>query len=207
MVAPGKPRWRWRWRHRWFVPAFVTLAGREFYFPALISVWHVEPHGVDALQGECKGTRWRWHIHHWRIQWNVLQRWRRRLLTRCAWCGGRDTKSDPVNCSVNGILRPRVKTRWWQSESAIAHGDCSSVEHAHRLCLCENPGLSHGDYGQCAFCGKFRAWRHVPTIPDRYLASLPEGSRIPAGKQEWLKVEWAKVRAEREAASEGDTHV
>lgn len=38
----------------------------------------------------------------------------------------------------------------------------------------------------------------TPTIPDRYLAALPEGSRIPAEKRGWLKAEWAKLRAERE---------
>jgi len=65
--------------------------------------------------------------------------------------------------------------------------------------LCDDPGLSHEDYGRCAFCGKFRAWRKAPTIPDRYLASLPIGSRIPAEKKPWLKAEWAKIRAEHEA--------
>jgi len=66
------------------------------------------------------------------------------------------------------------------------------------MCLCDNPLLDHGNHGQCALCSKWRAWRHTPTIPDRYLAALPEGSRIPAEKRDWLKAEWAKLRAERE---------
>jgi len=45
--------------------------------------------------------------------------------------------------------------------------------------------------------------RRLPTIPDRYLASLPKGSRIPDDKREWLDAEWAKVRAERRALADG----
>lgn len=187
---PKTPRWRWR------LP-FITIAGQSFHFPNFITIWHVEPNGEDALQGECRGTNWRWHIHHWDIQWCFLQKLQRRILSRCAWCGGRHTKRDPLCIGIGGWHSKRAPL--WRGETDIVHADCSSVEHAHRLCMCDDPGLSQGDYGQCAFCGKHRAWRRLPTIPDRYLASLPKGSRIPADKQEWLKAEWAKVRAEREA--------
>jgi hypothetical protein len=183
---------RWRWS-----PPFINAAGREFYFPGLITVWHVEPHGEDALRGECRGTRWKWHVHHWHVQWDVLQRWQRRFLTRCEWCGGGSRKGDQVHFSHqwDGPKQPL-----WRGERGLFHQDCSSTETAHRTCLCDNPGLDHGDYGQCAFCGKYRAWRQSPTIPDRYLASLPSGSRIPPDKRDWLETEWAKVRAERGSA-------
>lgn len=188
---------RWSWR-----PPFMTLAGRGFYFPDLIAIWHMEPHGEDALQGECRGTRWRWHIHHWEIQWCFLQDFQQRYLTRCTWCGKGSTKRDPVNISHDNHIGAKPPNAWWRGRANSVHRECSTVAHAHRLCLCDNPGLSHGDYGQCAFCGKFRAWRKEPTIPDRYLASLPIGSRIPDEKRDWLKAEWAKLRAEREANSE-----
>lgn len=199
---PSKARhggWRWS-------PPFVNIAGREFYFPSLVTVWHVEPHGEDALRGECKDAKhWQWHVHHWDIQWCFLQTWQRRLLSRCAWCGGRHTKRDPLNTGIGGWHSER--TPLWRGERDIVHGDCYSVLSAHRLCLCDDPGLSQGDHGSCAFCGKLRGWRHSPTIPERYLASLPAGSRIPDDKREWLNAEWAKLRAEREAAErESDEH-
>lgn len=183
-------RWYWRWGS-----AFATLAGREFYFPTLITVWHVEPHGADALLGECRGTRWRWHVHHYHIQWCFLQDWRRWWLTRRQWCGGKSRKSDMVNHSYGDRCK---SAPWWRGENDLYHSDCMTVHSAHRMCLCADPVLDHTGYGQCAFCGKFRDWRCEPTIPDRYLASLPTGSRIPADKQDWLNAEWAKLRAKYE---------
>lgn len=204
------PKDRWQWR-RW--SPFITLAGHRFYFPSLITVWHVEPGGADSNtvckfkpvrllgrnRNDCARLYW-WqlHVHHWQLQIHPLQRLRRYLLTRCAWCGGRHTKRDPINTGTGGWY-PK-KAPWWRGEAEIAHSDCYSVLAAHRLCLCDDPGLSNGDYGQCAFCGKFRAWNRIPTTPERYLAALPEGSRIPPEKKDWLAAEWAKVRAEREAA-------
>ena len=189
-----KTRWRWS------LP-FVNIAGRSFYFKDLIAIWHVEPHGEDSLQGECRGAKhWRWHVHHWEIQWCFLQDFQQLYLTRCAWCGNRSAKRDPVNVSLDNHIGAKPPNPWWRGRANSVHRECSVVARAHRLCLCDDPQLSHGGYGQCAFCGKFRAWRKVPTIPDRYLASLPVGSRIPPDKKDWLKSEWDKVRAEREAA-------
>lgn len=190
VLTVKRPRWRWS------LP-FVTVAGREFYFPPLITVWHNEPGGHDALT-VCGKSRWQWHIRHWSLQIHPFQNWRRRLLTKCEWCGGRSRKRDCVNHAL-GWDTP--KSPWWRGERGLYHYDCTSVELAHRTCLCDKPKLDHSNYGQCAACGKFRGWRQVPTVPDRYLASLPAGSRIPPGKREWLKAEWAKVRAEREAAA------
>lgn len=191
---PRRPRkgrlGRWRWR-----PPFVNVAGRELYFPALITVWHVEPHGEDALRGECRGTRWQWHIHHWHIQWCFLQGWRRRLLTRCAWCGGPSRKRDPVNISHQW---DSPKQPLWRGERGLFHHDCSSVHSAHQKCMCTEPVLEFNGWGRCARCGKYRGHGDGPTIPDLYLASLPVGARIPAHKRDWLSAEWAKVRAERE---------
>lgn len=189
---------RWHWRRR---SPFITLAGREFIFPAIVTVWHVEPNGEDALQGQCKDTRWQWHIHHWRLQFPPLQSLRRRLLTRCEWCGGPSRKRDCVNHAL-GWNTP--KSSWWRGERGLYHDGCTSVAIAHRLCLCDAPLLSNRDYGQCSLCGKYRAWRQVPTIPDRFLAALPVGSRIPDAKRDWLKAEWTKIRVAREAESEND---
>lgn len=181
------PCWQWRWGS-----CFAHVAGRELYFPSLITVWHVEPNGEDALRGECRGTRWQWHVHHWHIQWDFLQNWRRRLLTRCEWCGGRSRKGDAVNHSHQWENR---KQPWWRGERGLFHSDCSSVERAHNLCLCDDPLLDHGDYGQCAFCGKFRAWRKTPNAAERYLADLPVGARIPAEDMPRLEAMWQEGRS------------
>lgn len=184
----GRRRWSWR-------PPCFTVAGYEWHFPELITVWHNEPGGHDSLSVCGHQSHWQWHVHHWSIQIHPLQVWRRRLLTRCEWCGGRSTKGDSVNHSHtwDGVRSP-----WWRGERGLYHGDCSTVWSAHQQCLCDTPVLDHSDYGHCAVCGKYRGWRQTPTIPDRYLASLPEGSRIPADKRDWLRAEWAKLRAEHE---------
>jgi len=124
----------------WYKPgsysAFWKINGYRIYWPAMITVWHVEPDGKDS--GEiCKHyTRtevhpgefvtkhtggWRWHIHHWRIQVPPLQHLRRRLLTRCEKCGGKDRKANPVNIS-NQWERPHDK--WWRGERGLYHHRC-----------------------------------------------------------------------------------
>ncbi|WP_418346120.1 hypothetical protein [Rhodococcus pyridinivorans] len=176
---------------------FVRFRNHELYFPDLINVWHVEPHGEDALRGECRGTRWKWHIHHWEIQWCFLQHWRRRLLTRCAWCGGRSTKRDAVNCSLSW---DSPKQPLWRGETHLFHHDCSTVQAAHKVCLCDDPLLDSGDHGKCLMCGRFRAWRQTPTDATRYLAALPAGARIPPEDMPKLEAMWEKARQDRGAS-------
>ncbi len=178
----GKTRWRFR-------GTFWNIAGRGIYWPPLITVWHVEPHGADALRGDCRGTRWRWHIHHWKVQVHPLQHLRRSLLTRCVWCGGRSRKGDPVNIS-HSWGGPRG--RWWQGEPGLFHEDCSAIQTAHRTCICgRGPWesvLAGWGYGRCANCGNYREWRsderRDPIYPkdrsDLLLASVPVGQRDPA---------------------------
>lgn len=197
-------------RHRTF--------GRRFRFPPLITVWHREPGGRDC--GEvCKHWtrwqdadgnwqtkirhRWRWHVHHWHLQIHPAQKLRRRLLTRCAWCGGRSSKRDPVNIS-HSWGAPRG--RWWQGEPGLYHHDCTSVERAHAKCLCAQPdfGSDGGgwprDYGRCRNCGKYRGWKSPPDEADRLLAALPAGSRIPADLRPAVEAAWDERRRRREEA-------
>lgn len=210
------PRWRFKLRHDcdtcdeqeraehagkrffpWWKPGswtpFWTVAGRGFYWPPLVVVWHREPKGRDSgevckhytrTQGadgkwHMKITKgWRWHVHHWRIQVPPLQEARRWLLTRCEWCGGPSRKADMVNFSHQWD-GPRA--RWWQGAKGLYHHDCSSIAMAHRACLCDTPALGGRDHGKCATCGKFRVWR--PSAErieaDRMLAAIPEGQRDP----------------------------
>lgn len=191
---------------------FWTLAGRGIYWPALITVWHREPGGHDALsvcqrriQGQDGHWRykghWQWHIWHWRLQIHPYQFARRRLLTRCEWCSGHDRKGAPVNHSASWH---HERVSWWRGERGLFHQDCLTVQGAHRTCMCSIPVLEHNGYGTCVACGKFRPWRrngYVPDEADLLLAALPEGSRIPASLKPRLDALWAQRRAARETAS------
>lgn len=184
-AKPGERRWR--------LGPTARFAGRALYFPCWITVWHREPGGRDS--GEvCRHYRrwhdgqrwqtkilngWRWHVWHWKIQVGPLQDLRRALLTRCGWCGGRNTKTDPINVS-NGWHRPRA--RWWQGEKDLFHHGCSLAEVAHRACTCAAPDLGTRaglGYGTCTTCGLFiaysRTWKQV--AHHRVLKTVPQGTR------------------------------
>ena len=124
--SQGRRRWPWQgWQSIW------RVAGWQLWWPSLITVWHVEPGGRDALtvcsnrDYDADGNvvfhkRWRRHVNHWRVQVHSLQQLRRRLLTRCEECG---RKGSPNFSHSWG----REKTRWWQGEKGLLHSECSSL--------------------------------------------------------------------------------
>lgn len=213
-TKPGQPRWCIRYRHDtchddcthgdrsvfpWWRPssyrAFWTLAGQGWYWPPIVTIWHVEPGGHDS--GEvCKHWRrvrnldgtwgssyshgWKWHVHHWRIQMHPAQALRRWALTRCEWCRGRSIKGDQVNVSHQW---DRESGPWWRGERGLYHHDCSSIASAHETCLCEDPRLDKRlggyAYGYCAKCRKFRPWKMGSSQlqRERMLAAIPAGGR------------------------------
>lgn len=166
------PRWKISRSCFWY------LNGQEFHFPSLVTVWHNEPGGADSGT-VCKwgSSHWRFHVHHWSLQVHPWQDFKRWAFTRCAWCGGVSRKGDMVNHTLD--WETRKPKRFWHGERGVFHLDCSSVQRAHILCYCETPQLSQRDYGQCANCGRHRAWRREPTPADRLLAKLSHGQRIP----------------------------
>jgi hypothetical protein len=160
---------------RWEIGgAFWVVAGRGLYWPSLITIWHHDPSDYDDTT--CRGQRWQWHIHHWRIQIRPLQELRRRLLTRCTWCHGRHRKGDWVNVSHSWDGLP---ARWWQGERGLYHRDCSGIKTAHATCVCTRPVLDHDTYGQCARCSRFRAFGTT----DAQLARARELAAIPSGER------------------------
>lgn len=198
----GKTRWR-------FHGKFWNIAGRGIYWPSIITVWHVEPGGRDSGT-VCKRRSWKRHVHHWRIQIHPLQHFRRWALTRCEWCGGRSRKGDMVNHSHQW---DRARGHWWRGERGLFHGDCSSIESAHRTCVCSagpwgSGALGGYPYGRCANCGLFREWRSDERRDPHYpkdqttllLRSIPKGQRDPVKYAE-VTARW-KVWQERERASE-----
>lgn len=119
------------WRLRSY-SKFWRLAGRDFYWPPVITVWHVEPGGRDALS-VCRNryqdktgkwhltTSWKWHFWHYRVQVPPIQHLRRWLFTRCEYCGGKSRKGHAVNVSSSWYNK---RTRWWQGEVGLHHGGC-----------------------------------------------------------------------------------
>jgi hypothetical protein len=127
-------------------------------WPVLFTVWHHEPGGKDALSVCGHDSQWQLHVWHWRISSPWLRGIRRRLLTRCAWCGGRSAPEDPVNVSHDAYSDE--DTRWWQGESNLFHHWCSSADRAWNTCTCLTPKLEPGrEFGFCANCDRFRKWR------------------------------------------------
>lgn len=154
-----------------------VFAGRGLYWPCMITIWHRDPSGHDDTT--CRRKQWRLHIHHWKVQVVPLQQLRRRLLTRCAWCGGRSVKGDPVNHSHQW---DRPRGRWWQGEPGLFHSDCSAIKSAHATCTCEDPILEHDDYGRCARCNRSRSFGVSADSVERArtLAAIPHGRRRAA---------------------------
>lgn len=156
--------------------AFWVVAGRGLYFPPLITVWHRDPSDYDSTTCPTRGRAWRFHVHHWRLQVPALQALRRRLLTRCAWCGGRSVKGDRVNVSHSWH---GSRGHWWQGEPGLYHRDCSTIRTAHATCVCEDPVLEHDGYGRCARCNRARGYGTKPETINRLreLSEIPRGAR------------------------------
>lgn len=203
LVVAFEIRRPWPKRHRrltddgprWRIgrSAFWTIAGRTFYWPCMITVWHREPRGQDsgtvckqASRYQDADGRWQWrfhpwwrfHVHHWKIQVGPLQELRRRLLTRCAWCGQGHRRRDPVNIRSNWDGR---RAPWWRGERGLYHSDCSMIENAHRSCLCD-AAMKGPEWGHCYACGKpaviqGRTADQLALV--RRLAQIPAGGRDP----------------------------
>jgi hypothetical protein len=166
---------------------FWYIGKYEWYWPGLITVWHVDPSGFDSNEDCPYSGHWQWHVHHWKIQIHPLQKLRRWALTRCEWCGGRSRKGDYVNISHQW---DRDKGKWWKGERGLFHQDCSSIDNAHKRCTCDavlggpwESELSDYAYGTCGTCGNFRAWqsrdrRDSPELEAaRMLQTIPVGAR------------------------------
>lgn len=111
--VPKRDRWRdkyykgrrWGWTrrrrtnqenlgepvYRWWRPAGweFALGGRVWSWRTLATVWHVEPGGRDAFEVCKHASRWKWHVHHWKIQMHSFARAKSWLFDRCDHCGRR----------------------------------------------------------------------------------------------------------------------
>lgn len=194
--------------------AFWRFRNVELYWPGMLTIWHVEPDGRDAFEvcGPWQSQRWRWHVHHWRLQFAPWQHFRRWAFTRCTWCGGPSRRGDYVNTG-RGWDAERKPKHWWQSEVGLYHRDCLSIEEAHRECICPDDvgrwRLGRGGatgYGDCLVCMGFRLMPHnrdrpedVPRRQARDLMrTIPRGGRDAAITAQ-VEAIWREFR-ERAAA-------
>jgi hypothetical protein len=120
-----RPKNRWRFR----LP-FVRVGRVEAYWPAAVTVWHVEPGGADSgkvcghhPQGARK-LQWAWrHRSHLKLQVHAWQKICRRIWTRCAHCGK----------PFRGDNRMVISHSWggpgpgWRVREKVLHDKCSSI--------------------------------------------------------------------------------
>ena len=122
----GQRTYRW-WRLRGYT---LRLGGRAYGLRTAFTIWHVEPKGRDAFTVCKRGSRWKWHVHHWRVQVHYEQRLRRFLLERCEKCGRRFPWGyAPVSHSWS-----TPKSRWRDGVVRRSyHHECSSVGSYERM--------------------------------------------------------------------------
>lgn len=125
---------------------------------SIIEIWHIEPGNKDALtvcrdritDKDGKFVRftngWKWHINHWKISPNILYKWRRRLFTRCAECGGPSRKGNVVNHSDQGF-GGHAKTPLWCGEVHLFHSECLS-----KITKARNEQLHNHEKATCYTC-------------------------------------------------------
>ena len=123
---------RW-WRPHYWSP-FTTVFGWEFYWPSLVTIWHVEPGGRDSgavckhRKGDKVSDAWRWHVWHWRLTVRPTQKLKRWAFSRCQLCGRRFPYGyAPVSNSWDG---PGPK--WFRNAERVYHFECSDLEHSRR---------------------------------------------------------------------------
>lgn len=124
---------------------FWRLGRREWYFPAVVTVWHVDPE-TDGTDSSCRNRykRWhaearadgdslrawwwwkvmahydKWHLHHWSLQFRPWQDFNRWAWSRCATCGGLFAWGEaPVSDSWGGD-----GPRWRKPEQHKHHMRC-----------------------------------------------------------------------------------
>src|SRR5690606_28632537 len=126
--------WRRPWRG-WM--AFWTVAGRGSDWPSRITVWHCEPGNHDSLTVCGRGRdgtrnahrRWRWHVHHWRIQIVPLHKLHRWLFERCELCGDRY----PWGYAPVAHQWEQPRGGWWRVTRRAYHHECSSLVTLRRM--------------------------------------------------------------------------
>lgn len=215
---PWPQRTTWRRDKRWdWSPPFFNAAGRGFYFPGYLIVWHREPGDRDAGEvcGYPHGLELLRHLRHLELQVVPIQIARRWLFTRCAWCGGpsRFRQGRGINLRSPGGLADddRADLPWWHGEQGLLHWECSSVADAWRHCVCPVPDLRTREQGYgwswCSLCGKSRF--HETDVARQLIyewvrAHTDYGRRPSPEVSRELTAKWKLYRAAKELEEAAD---
>jgi hypothetical protein len=221
---------------------YVWVGSKQLKMRTFATVWHEEPGGADSGEvcshwkrdkktgnkiaevlperyedGQRKlsyyiDNSWRWHVHHWRLQFPWLQHIRTYLFQKCAWCGGPSRKKDWVNCTYQWDgAGPK---HFWESSPDLYHGDCMTPEHAWRSCSCEFPMLPvrgttpdgdtiRADYGRCETCGRSFGWGTTPEQQAVYAyirETTPRNTRMTPEVREQVHLRWEIIRNLKESS-------
>lgn len=106
---------------------------RRRFMPTLAEVWHHDPSDYDSDtcgQAYRSITHWR----HWSLRFPPLNRLRRALFDRCAWCGGWMVGKSVRGGVVKHYEGPPERSAWWRSTPSLYHSKCSIIasEYARR---------------------------------------------------------------------------
>lgn len=110
------------------VAAVPRYRRKPFRMRPIVEVWHHDPSDYDSTCGEefRRLTHWR----HWRLRIVPLRRLVRRVIDRCAHCGGPGTKANPVNISHGHA----DDLPWWWGHPNVYHRECSQTVERCRAC-------------------------------------------------------------------------
>lgn len=125
------------WTCVWEFPTYKTCEAfrrrTKIRVLTLMEIWHHDPSDYDS---ETCGNDFRRlsHWRHWHLRVPPLMRLRRRLIDRCAYCGGLDTKANRLDHSFGHPDRPH----WWWGTVGVFHGECSKREAWARVSRHDN---------------------------------------------------------------------
>lgn len=189
-VRPGQPRWEWKCHGRWWKPGnwspFVTAFGRRWFFPSLLTVWHVEPRGADSGT-VCRHTRRVDDVAGWKVRLHPLLRLVPAAISGTARrSGGGSGRRDCYHRECSGLISMR-RTR--EHDEALIRSLVSALRVAtdedeaqllERLTDPKSRGLDfHLAYRLTGVLGYERdgAYRLVkkPEPPNRVRTTVPSG--------------------------------
>ena len=97
------------------------------HIPTLVQVWHHDPSDYDS---DTCGNAYKSlsHWRHWSLLFPPIQRLRRALFDRCAWCGGWLVRTRRVGGVTHHYDGTRSRSAWRRSTPGLFHSRPCSVE-------------------------------------------------------------------------------
>ena len=90
-------------------------------------IWHCDPE-TDGSDDSCRWSKYRkhwwqhpkWHVHHWRVKWLPIFRFKRWAFSRCYVCHCRFAWGEaPISMRWSG-----GGPRWFRGEERVCHYGC-----------------------------------------------------------------------------------